>query len=47
VLLGRLVLHEPLPGSVLLAGTCIIGAVMLITKTGKRTAAPLKVSSKQ
>jgi drug/metabolite transporter (DMT)-like permease len=31
VLLGRLVLHEPLPGSVLLAGACIIGAVMLIT----------------
>jgi drug/metabolite transporter (DMT)-like permease len=33
VLLGRLVLHEPLPGRVLLAGACIIAAVMLITST--------------
>jgi drug/metabolite transporter (DMT)-like permease len=41
VLLGRLVLHEPLPRSILLAGACIIGAVMLITtaKAGRRTAA--------
>lgn len=31
VLLGRLVLHEALPGSVLMAGVCIIVAVILIT----------------
>ncbi|MEA3211940.1 MAG: hypothetical protein QOE70_4997 [Chthoniobacter sp.] len=36
LLLGRVVLHEPLPASVLLAGTCIIAAVMLITTAKAR-----------
>ncbi|MHA3772738.1 EamA family transporter [Verrucomicrobiota bacterium sgz303538] len=34
VLLGRLVLHEPLPKTVLAAGGCILGAVALITLRG-------------
>ena len=31
VMLGGFVLHEPLSGSVLLAGGCIIAAVILLT----------------
>jgi drug/metabolite transporter (DMT)-like permease len=36
VLLGSLILHEPLPRSVLLAGSLILAGVILITSRGKR-----------
>jgi drug/metabolite transporter (DMT)-like permease len=36
VLLGSVILHEPVPGSVALAGAMILGAVLLLTVFGRR-----------